>query len=275
MKAKEKKIAIIGAGSSGIMAIGALKEEGFNPVCFEASDGVGGLWNYKEESVPGFGSVMSTTIINHSKEMGAFSNFPPKKEYHNYMRHRELLQYLREYFHHIEGEKNVRFNTEVISVKKAEDYESTGRLSVTVKDKVSGEVTTEVYDGVMVATGHFTFPKFESFPGQDKFKGKIIHTHNLKKPDKFSGQNVLVIGTGCSGLDAAEVISSVAKQVRFYASFRYPLKSLFSARSPIYGTLFLVRNICRVLQMDKVGMTIFVYKITFIKEIFFYIKNFE
>lgn len=216
---KKKRIAIIGGGASGIGSIAALKEEGIEPVCFEASDRYGGTWNYREDSTIGYASIMPTTVLNHSKEIGAASNFPPRKEYNNFMRHQEVFQYLTEYYEHHQCEKYIHFNTEVINVKKADDYDATGRFLVTVKDKISGKVSTDIYDGVMVCTGHFTIPKMEHFPGLENFKGTVMHTHSLKTVEKFKGQNVLIIGAGCSGLDAAEVISSVAKQV--YLSVRH------------------------------------------------------
>ena len=37
-------VCVIGAGSSGIAAVKALDERGFELDCFEASDRVGGLW---------------------------------------------------------------------------------------------------------------------------------------------------------------------------------------------------------------------------------------
>lgn len=157
---------------------------------------------------------MPTTVLNHSKEVGAISNFPPKKEYCNYMRHREVYEYMTEYYKHHDCEKYIRFNTEVINVRKSEDYDETGRFLVTVKDKIFGKVSTDTYDGVMVCTGHFNVPIIGEFPGLDKFKGTVIHTHSLKTVEKFKGQNVLIIGNGCSGLDAAEVLCSVAKQVK-------------------------------------------------------------
>lgn len=209
----KKRIAIVGAGASGIGSIVALREEGIEPVCFEASDSYGGTWNYKEESKVGYASVMPTTVLNHSKELGAASNFPPKKEYSNYMRHSDVFKYITEYYKHHGCEKYIQFNTEVINVRKAEDYDESGRFCVTVKNKISGKVLTDVFDGVMVCTGHFNWPKIDNFPGIEKFKGTVMHTHSLKTVEKFKGQRVLIIGTGCSALDAAEVTSSVAKQV--------------------------------------------------------------
>lgn len=42
-----RKIAVIGAGISGLGAIKCCLEEGLEPLCFEKSDDIGGLWRYK------------------------------------------------------------------------------------------------------------------------------------------------------------------------------------------------------------------------------------
>jgi len=46
---KKKRVAIIGAGISGIQAMKCCIAEGLVPYCFEATDSVGGLWLYKEK----------------------------------------------------------------------------------------------------------------------------------------------------------------------------------------------------------------------------------
>ncbi|GBN43981.1 Dimethylaniline monooxygenase [N-oxide-forming] 5 [Araneus ventricosus] len=92
-----KKIAIIGGGVSGLGAIAAFKEDSFEPVCFEKTESHGRTWCYREESEEGVPSLMPSTIVNHRKEIGAFSNFPPKKEYNSFMSHQELYQYVTEY----------------------------------------------------------------------------------------------------------------------------------------------------------------------------------
>lgn len=33
---------------------------------------------------------------------------------------------------------------------------------------------------VCVATGHHATPNFPKFPGQEKFKGRVIHSHSYK-----------------------------------------------------------------------------------------------
>uniref|UniRef100_A0A3Q0RLX5 Flavin-containing monooxygenase n=1 Tax=Amphilophus citrinellus TaxID=61819 RepID=A0A3Q0RLX5_AMPCI len=43
-----QSVAIIGAGSSGLICIKTCVDEGLEPVCFESSDDIGGLWNFKQ-----------------------------------------------------------------------------------------------------------------------------------------------------------------------------------------------------------------------------------
>jgi cation diffusion facilitator CzcD-associated flavoprotein CzcO len=38
-------VAVIGAGSSGVVAVKELLEEGHDPTCFEAAEGIGGVLN--------------------------------------------------------------------------------------------------------------------------------------------------------------------------------------------------------------------------------------
>ena len=85
-----KRIAIIGAGASGLPCIKEALESGFIPICFEKTSYTGGLWRYHDDDEEGVASVMKSTIINSSKEMSAFSDFPPPKELPNYC-HNSLL----------------------------------------------------------------------------------------------------------------------------------------------------------------------------------------
>ncbi|GBL98918.1 Dimethylaniline monooxygenase [N-oxide-forming] 2 [Araneus ventricosus] len=214
MDPSPKRIAILGGGFAGMCSIASLIEEGgFEPVCFEKTNKPGGTWCYRDEAIEGVASIMPTTIINHSKEIGALSNYPPPRECSNFMRHKELYQNV------IDGAKDrdllkyIHCNTEVISVKRADDYELAGRWTVAVKNTISGAVSTNTYDGVLVCVGHINRPKMPSFPGQDSYKGQIIHTHSLRGVEPYRNKTVVVVGMGCSGLDAAVEISNVAEQV--------------------------------------------------------------
>lgn len=42
-----RRVAVIGAGSSGLACVKVCIDEGLEPVCFEGSDDIGGLWKFK------------------------------------------------------------------------------------------------------------------------------------------------------------------------------------------------------------------------------------
>ena len=87
----ELRIGIIGAGPSGTTAAKACLEEGLDVVVYEKSDCTGGLWRYRDEDIEGIASVMKSTIINTSKEVSAFSDFPPPPEMPNYMHNTTMV----------------------------------------------------------------------------------------------------------------------------------------------------------------------------------------
>lgn len=213
MPLAKKRIAVVGGGPAGMMAIKSIKEENMEPVCYEKTPHFGGTWRYHDDDVEGLGSTMWTTVINHSKEMGAISDFPPKKEYPNYMRHFELLEMFQEFAKKYDIFRHIHYNREVIKVSKAEDYETSGKWIVKVRNNDTDEITEDTLDAVLVCIGHITYPKMATFPGMEKYSGRVMHTHSLKKVNEFQGQKVVVVGIGCSGLDAAVEISNVAKQV--------------------------------------------------------------
>lgn len=103
-----KRIAVVGAGPSGLAAIKTCKEAGFNPVCYERNGDPGGLWRYHDEDIDGVASVMKTTIINTSKEQSAFSDFPPPAEYPNFMHNSQMYSYFMAYAQRFDLLRHIR-----------------------------------------------------------------------------------------------------------------------------------------------------------------------
>ncbi|XP_038069073.1 flavin-containing monooxygenase 5-like [Patiria miniata] len=207
-----KKVAIIGAGASGITAIKCCLDEGLQVTCFERSDRIGGLWAYRED-VDGQGCVFKSTIINTSKEVMCYSDYPIPKENPNYMHNSYIEKYFLSYVDHFDLRRHIQFRTEVEKVTQAADYDTTGRWKITTKNRDSGESTTDHFDAVMICTGHHTTPNIPDFPGLKEFQGKVLHTHDYKTPYDLIDKRVVVIGIGNSGGDAAVELSRISSKV--------------------------------------------------------------
>ncbi|GIY90825.1 flavin-containing monooxygenase 5 [Caerostris darwini] len=208
-----KRICIVGGGASGLTAIKACLEQNLTPVCYEWTKYLGGLWRYREDDIHGLGSVMKSTIINSSKEVSAFSDFPPPKEYPNYMHNSKMIRYIEMYAEHFDLKRHIIFEHEVQNIEQSADYEDTGRWVVTLQKTGCKDSFQETFDGVMVCAGHHVFPLIPKFPGQEKFRGNIIHTHSYKRPSGYEDKQVLVVGVGNSGGDVAVELSNIASQV--------------------------------------------------------------
>lgn len=59
---KNIKIAVIGAGVSGLVSIKICREYDFDVVCFEKSHDIGGLWRYKPEECEGILQETDKTV---------------------------------------------------------------------------------------------------------------------------------------------------------------------------------------------------------------------
>ena len=190
-----KRIAIIGSGASGLTAIKCCLEEALTPVCFERDDDVGGLWNYSAEPKEDKGGIYKSCVINTSKEMMCFSDFPIDEDFPPFMPHYKVLEYLKQYADNFSLHQHIRFNVSVTRVEKAEGFTQSGQWKVTSLGNNGVEsVSCEIFDGVMVCTGHHVYPHIPSFPGFEIFSGAKVHSKQYKIPDAFVDKSVLIIG---------------------------------------------------------------------------------
>ena len=197
---KDLKVAVIGAGCSGITTIKNLLQVGLdNIVCFEQNDQIGGNWVYSPKVT--HSSVCETTHIISSKTMSEYLDYPMPAHYPDYPSHSQLLDYFNAYVKHFNLEPYIRFNTTVERVEKV------GAQWMIYTDTGS----PETFDYVLVANGHHSVPRMPELPGN--FEGEIMHSHIYKTNLPFKDKSVLVIGMGNSGCDCAVEISRVAKHV--------------------------------------------------------------
>ncbi|XP_045198060.2 flavin-containing monooxygenase 5-like [Mercenaria mercenaria] len=207
-----KRIAVIGAGASGLTAIKCCLDEQLEPVCFERTNYISGLWHYTEEVEEGQACVMKSTVINTSKEMMCYSDFPIPDEYPVFMHNKCVDRYFHMYADKFGLRKHINFNTEVLSVKPTENFKTDGKWEIKTKNSENKE-QKHIFDGVLICTGHHAEKNIPKFPGLDTFKGKVTHTHDYKDYHGYEDKRVLIIGIGNSGGDVATELSRISSQV--------------------------------------------------------------
>lgn len=209
-----KKICVIGAGPSGtaqLRAFASAKAKGEEiptVVCYEKQSDLGGLWNYSwrtgldQKGEPVHNGMYRYLWSNGPKEALEFGDYgfeehfgkpipsyPPREVLFDYIKGRIDKSGVRDW---------IQFNT----VVRRTTYDEATKLFtvVTVRDNVE---TTETFDWVVVASGHFSTPHVPEFTGFDQFQGRVLHAHDFRDALEFKDKDVLLIGTSYSAEDIA------------------------------------------------------------------------
>ena len=209
-----KRIAVIGAGPSGLAALRAFesaKQKGAEVpelVCYEKQSNWGGLWNYTwrtgldEFGEPVHGSMYRYLWSNGPKECLEFADYsfeehfgrpipsyPPRAVLHDYIAGRVEKSGVRKYCKFNHAVRNVSYD------------EATEKFTVEVMDLVNDKRISEEFDYVIVANGHFSTPNVPTFEGVDRFLGRVLHAHDFRCADEFKGKHVVMIGSSYSAED--------------------------------------------------------------------------
>jgi ABC-type multidrug transport system ATPase subunit len=202
MSDEHDRIAIIGAGASGITACQVLQSRGIPFDCFEKGSGVGGLWRYENDS--GMSSAYDCLHINTSREAMSYRAYPMPEDYPDYPHHTRVLSYLEDYVEHFGLRDSIRFRT---AVERVECVDGEWRVRWREAD---GEPRTARYAAVLVASGHHWDPRWPDPELPGAFAGRELHSHDYRTAEEFAGANVLVVGIGDSAMDIASDLSRVA-----------------------------------------------------------------
>ena len=193
------KVAVIGAGPSGLTLAKQLKDRNIEFVVYERDQGLGGVWNINNQH-----SVMyeSAHTIS-SKSMTQFSEFPMPDEYSEYISHKKMLLYLQVYVEKFELLPYIQFSSAVEKITKTK--QGNYQVILDTGDK-------QEFEHVAIATGHTSKANSPDLIF-DKFEGQVLHTQVYKEPSIFKNKKVLVVGAGNSGCDVACEATSSAQQV--------------------------------------------------------------
>lgn len=209
-----KRVAVIGAGPSGLAQLRAFQSAAQKGteipeiVCFEKQANWGGLWNYTwrtgldEYGEPVHGSMYRYLWSNGPKEGLEFADYTFEehfgKQIGSYPPRAVLFDYIEGRVKKAEVRPWIRFRT---PVRQVTYDDATGRFTVVAHDLKNDHTYSEVFDHVVVASGHFSTPNVPEFPGFDTFNGRILHAHDFRDAREFAGKDILIVGTSYSAED--------------------------------------------------------------------------
>lgn len=225
---KSPRIAIIGAGMSGMLMAIKLKQAGFDQfTIYEKASKLGGTW--RDNTYPG----LQCDVPAH---MYTFS-FEPNAEYSNrFAKGSEIQQYLERVADKYDIPSSIQFNSPVTSAR----FES-GKWILEMGD---GSLVTA--DIVVCASGVLHQPSYPEIEGIKTFQGTQFHTARWDHSQSLAGKRVGVIGSGSTAAQVVPAITPIVQQMVLFQRtpqwiFPMPNKDYSESdkdrirKNPLYG----------------------------------------
>lgn len=204
---------VIGAGISGLYMLYQLRDMGFRVRGVEASDQVGGVWNWNR--YPG------ARVDSESETYAYFWNDELMREFdwsERFAAQPEVLRYINRAADLMDIRKDYTFNARVA---RAEWDDTANLWRLGFNNDSHPEMTTR---HLVTALGPLSAPQMPRVPGIEDFRGLSLHTGFWPRdPDSFGpapldfkGKRVGVIGTGSSGVQVIQELSKVAGELTVF-----------------------------------------------------------
>lgn len=198
--APEHRVAIIGAGFSGIAAAVALSKRGIDYVVFESAEGIGGTW--WKNRYPGAEVDLESHVYSFSFERSDWTR--------THAGWQELQRYLERTADKWGVTPKVRLRTKVEEVRWDE-------ASATHTLRTADGVEHGPFVAVISAVGFLNIPAVPPFArGETAFEGDLCHTSTWPEGLSMDGRSVAVVGTGSSAVQIIQEAARAAREVKIF-----------------------------------------------------------
>ncbi len=197
-----KKVCVIGAGISGLVAAKTFLEDGFDVTVFEKKPSLGGVWE-KSRAYP-------DVKTQNSRHTYCFTDYPMPEDYPEWPNDEQVRRYLQSYADNFGVSQRISFQTEVTDISRKTGEEAVWVVSV----RKDGKQEKHEFDFVLVCNGLLHNPKIPTFPGKEEFiaaGGKVLHSSECNDAALIKDKQVVVVGFGKSACDIATFAANNAK----------------------------------------------------------------
>ena len=185
MPSDSSHVLVIGAGPAGLASSRELLTRGVDHVVLERGERVGNTW----------ANLYDSLVLHTGKHLSALPGMSFDRATPLFPSRLDFLRYLAAYA------TSFRLPVE------------TG-ASVEAIERLGDEWCVRTADGrerraraVIVATGIVANPYLAPFPGVERYRGRLLHSVEYRRPQPFQRQRVLVVGAGNS---AGEIAAELA-----------------------------------------------------------------
>ncbi len=211
---RSPRIAVIGAGMSGILTAIKLQEAGITDfTIYEKADRLGGTW--RENTYPGLSCDVPSHMYRYS--------FAPNSEWsHRFSPGAEIQAYFEAVAKKYDVESFIKFNSEIT---RAVYEDGKWRLEI-AGDEVN------VVDIIISATGVLHHPVYPDIAGLDDFTGAVFHSARWNHDVPLAGKRVGIVGTGST---AVQITADIVERVDHLSLFQRTAQWIFPQENPAFS----------------------------------------
>ncbi|KAJ5842129.1 hypothetical protein N7534_011959 [Penicillium rubens] len=242
------RVAVIGAGISGVVTAGHLLAAGIQVMVFERNNAAGGVWLYDkrtpiEARYPSPRPSASQEYVKDGREDNErkiLLHAPPGPCYESltnnvstpllqtklnawpegtahFVKHYVLKEYIQDTSKKAGVDDITKFGARVNRVHKDGPTWTVHWTTLSEDQNPIESSGSATFNSVIVASGHYHTPLIPNIRGLPEAKArwpeKIFHSKSFRRSEVFKGKNVLLLGGGVSSLDIAIEISGTAEHV--------------------------------------------------------------
>ncbi|MFM8349679.1 MAG: flavin-containing monooxygenase [Actinomycetales bacterium] len=194
------RVAIIGAGFSGLAAAVALRKQGIDFEIFEDAEGIGGTW--WKNRYPGAEVDLESIIYSFS-----YARYDWTRTHATWD---ELQRYL-------EGVADSWQITPHVHFKERVHSAHWSHVDGGYRLVASSEIDHGIFQGLISAVGFLNVPIVPPFATADhQFPGTVCHTASWPDGLTMDDRSVAVVGTGSSAVQIVEAAVATARDVTIY-----------------------------------------------------------
>ncbi len=189
------RVAIVGAGISGIAFAGVFRRFGHDCVLFEKADSIGGIWALSYPRVR----------LQNSYEQYTFIDFPWPEKPDQHPTAEQILAYLEATVQSCGLDVRLRHTVTTMA-------ETAAGWTLTVQHDGCAEDLE--FDYVVLSIGQYAEGKNRpTYPGEAEFNGRVITEREVTSLEDFRDKKVAVVGFGKSAVDMASFTVPFAHSV--------------------------------------------------------------
>jgi len=228
------RVAIVGAGFSGLGVAIRLKEAGLDDfVLLERAADVGGTW--RANTYPGCQCDVPSHLYSYS--------FAPNPSWtRTYAPQAEIWEYLRACVERYGLQTHLRLGVEV---RECQWQEEEAQWSIETTDGPT--ITARV---LVAAMGALSEPSLPALTGSERFAGPIFHSAAWRHDVDLRGARVALIGTGASAIQIAPQIQPLVAELTVYQRtppwiLPHSDRAISHFEHALYGALPLAQKVVR------------------------------